>query len=210
MRLKLKKNNHLLILLRNAVSDLLCCLDNLEAGHDRTLDNNLRMIFEDYCLALNIRGVEEAYELFLKGKLQASTTVTFAKKKEGLDSFGRLYGFYSDISHHKDYNLLARQVVCINGKVNHFSHLKSIDKNRLYVQLNKLLMISLLLRLIGEEAEKIGAVYNVNLYFLEKSEDGYIKNLNIPENHFMMRLIEEYNKHRNIKKGEMYAGRISS
>src|ERR1700685_3691311 len=42
------------IVLRNIISDLCCCLDSLERGGCRTIDNNLRMAFEDYCCALQL------------------------------------------------------------------------------------------------------------------------------------------------------------
>ena len=69
------------LVLRNIISDLCCCLDSLERGGCRTIDNNLRMSFEDYCCALQLHADPKAYALFLKEDLDVPKAVTFAKKQ---------------------------------------------------------------------------------------------------------------------------------
>ena len=142
-------------MLNNSISDLLCCLDSLERGHCRTIENNLRMIFEDYCCALHISKDENTYIRFLKGDHQASNSISYAKKAQKMEEIGQLYGYLSNISHHKDPNLLGRQIVSITGGDTFFSHLKPIDPKRLTLQVVSLLSILHLLRGGAELAEEI-------------------------------------------------------
>ncbi len=68
-------------MLQNTVLDLCCALDSLERGHSRTLANNLMMIFENYCVVLQLQSDSRAYSIFLKGDFESSKAVTLAKKQ---------------------------------------------------------------------------------------------------------------------------------
>ena len=77
------------LVLRNIISDLCCCLDSLERGGCRTIDNNLRMSFEDYCCALQLHADPKAYALFLKEDLDVHTfNAVFAEVANGLRNKG--------------------------------------------------------------------------------------------------------------------------
>ena len=177
-----KKTLDILLILRNSISDLLCCLDSLERGHDRTVDNNLRMAFEHYCIMLQIYEDKKAYARFLEGKLSASGAVSFAKKKKGFEAFGPIYSNYSIISHHEKYCLIARQIVSIKNNTELYMHLKPIDNNKIYPQISRLLFIALLLRFIGQAGERAAADILKELYFLEKHEGNLKPNPRIKEN----------------------------
>lgn len=176
-------------MLYNSISDLFCCLDAFERGHDRTISNNLRMILEDYCCVIQINKDEAAYKQFSNNKHLASKSVGYAKKThENRKFLGNLYGELSKISHHNGKHLLARQTVSIKNGCELYSHLKPIDPNRLYGQINHLLMINHLFLSIAELAEEI-CINNLETpYFLTKSKDGWQRNLNTKECEFIQKL----------------------
>lgn len=180
------------LVLRNIISDLYCCLDSLERGGCRTLLNNLRMAFEDYCLALQLHADPKAYTLFLKDELDAPKAVTFAKKqREGYKDFGQLYGLFSNISHHSQLTLLARQVVSIENDVVCYAHLKPINPTKLTPQVSNLVFIGFLLIEIGVLAEEICLDLIDKPYFGIKTSEGYQKRFDTPEAIFMLKLIEK-------------------
>lgn len=147
------KKTHLLMMLHNCISDLCCCLDSIERGHDRTVLNNLRMVFEDFCCVLHMQNEDKIYKNFISNRHTATDSIGPAKKLRPNDkSFKWLYGELSKISHHKNVELLARQMVSREGQL---SHLKPISPNKLSIQVFPILIIINFLRSIGKEAEKI-------------------------------------------------------
>ena len=179
-------------ILRNIISDLCCCLDSLERGGCRTIDNNLRMAFEDYCCAVQLYADPKAYSVFLKADLDAPKSVTFAKKQcEGYEDFGRLYGHFSSISHHSGPLLLARQIVSIENEMVCYAHLKPIKPTELTAQISKLIFIAFLLIEIGMLAEKISLDLIDTPYFGIKSQQGYQKRFDTPEAIFIRKLAKK-------------------
>lgn len=143
----------LLVMLRNCISDLCCCLDSLERGHDRTVFNNIRMIFEDFCCVVHMNYDQKIFEKFLKGNHYASKSVGPAKNLRPNDAkLSVLYGELSKISHHTCPELVARQMISRDGIL---SHLKPIDLKKLHVQVNPLCMIIDFLKSIAEVAEQV-------------------------------------------------------
>lgn len=186
------KEAHIITLLRNTVSDLCCCLDVLERGAERTLVNNLRMTFEDYCLGLQVQFDPKAYHLFLKEDLQTPKAVTFAKNlKIGFEDFGILYRHFSKISHNSQLELLARQVVSIQDGVVQYTHLKTINPNCLIPQISNLSFIAFLLMEIGLLVEEICISQNTALHFGEKTTKGYKKRLDTPGAIFLIKLLDK-------------------
>jgi hypothetical protein len=147
------KLTFLLIMLRNCISDICCNLDSLERGHDRTVLNNLRMTFEDFCCALHMHDDNTIYEKFLCGKHSASKSIDPAGKlRLNNPEFKSIYGRLSKVSHHMLPQLLARQMVSREGLL---SHLKPLVPNRLHIQVYPLMIIVDFLRSIGEFAEEM-------------------------------------------------------
>ncbi len=189
-----KRKSDLMIMMSNSVSDICCCLDGLERGHDRTIENNLRMIFEDFYSVLYMSENEKAYNDFVKSDLTLNDALLFSKRQPGFEKFGSLYGLQSKVAHHyQNYNLLARQIVSINenGEVL-FSHLKLIQHIKLTGFLSKLLSITFFLRAIGELAEKISIDILKDPYFWIKSENNLERNFNIEEQPFLEALISKW------------------
>ncbi|MFI0435340.1 MAG: hypothetical protein ACH350_06405 [Parachlamydiaceae bacterium] len=177
------------LVLRNIISDLCCCLDSLERGGCRTIDNNLRMSFEDYCCALQLHADPKAYALFLKEDLDVPKAVTFAKKqRQGYEDFGQLYGHFSSISHHSRLILLARQVVSIENDMVCYAHLKPINPTKLTAQISRLIFIAFLLIEIGVLAEEICLDLVDTPYFGIKTPEGYQKRFDTPEALFILKL----------------------
>ena len=181
-----------ILILRNIISDLCCCLDSLERGGNRTITNNLRMAFEDYCCAIAIQWNPKAYSLFLKKKLDIPRQVSFAKKyREGYEDFGKIYGMLSDISHHSKLSLVTRQVLFIERDIVYYAHLKPINPNKLIFQASSLRFIAFLLIEVGTMAEEICIDLIERPYFGIKTFEGYQKNLNIPEVIFSIKFDEK-------------------
>lgn len=180
------------LMLRNTISDLCSCLDALERGGDRTLQNNLRMAFEDFCLAVQLHWDTKAYDLFLKEKLSVPDAVPFAKKhKEGCQDFGRMYGLFSKISHHSRLLLLARQILFIDAKRNLIclAHLRPVNPAKLIPQVTNLTLIAFLLIEIGVLTEEMcHLIVDKPLYFGMKTSQGYEKRFDTPEAIFIMKL----------------------
>ena len=182
------------IVLRNIISDLCCCLDSLERGACRTIDNNLRMAFEDYCCALQLNVDPKAYGLFLKEKFDISKAISFAKKyDQRYEDFGELYGRFSNISHHSRLILLARQIVSIENDVICYAHLKPINPTKLTAQISKLSFIAFLLIEIGVLGEEICLDLIDMPYFGCKTPEGYQRRLDTDEAIFILRLAEKTN-----------------
>lgn len=178
-----EKKTYLLVMLRNCISDICCCLDSLERGHQRTIDNNTRMIFEDFCCVVHINNDDKIYQKFLKGEHQASKSIGHAKKLRPNDAkFKHLYGKLSEISHHVDPSLIARQMLTRDGLL---SHLKPIDPKKLRNQVTPLLPLIDILRSIGEFAEEMCLQFLETPYFwlkpstrnIETSADKIIQQL---------------------------------
>lgn len=180
------KTHNLLVMLRNCVSDICCCLDSVERGCDRTVLNNLRMVFEDFCCALHMYNNQSIYEKFLADKHSATDSIGPAGKLRPNDTkFKWIYGELSKASHHKSANFLARQMVTREGLL---SHLKPINPDRLYIQVNPLLIIVDFLRSIGEFAEEM-CLYCLNTpyFWINLSE----RNLATKEDELIRRLAEK-------------------
>lgn len=143
---------HLLMMSRNLLSDCCCCLDALERGHDRTISNNLRMILEDLSCIMEASENEKVYADLLKGKHQASQSISFVDKLYPGQDLKLSYGKLSKISHHKSDGLFVRQWINQHGLL---SHVKPFDPNQCQPQLEMLLMIIHFARLAGEVAEKL-------------------------------------------------------
>lgn len=181
----LKKHN-LLIMLRNSISDICCCLDSLERGHDRTILNNLRMIFEDFCCVLHIHSDNAVYEKFLANKHSATDSIGPAGKLRPNDTkFKWIYGELSKVSHHKAVELIARQMVTREGPL---SHLKPINPDRLHIQVYPLMIILDFLRSIGEVAEEMCLHLLAAPYFWTSSSE---RNLTTKEDDLIRRLFEK-------------------
>lgn len=177
------------LILRNIISDLCCCLDSLERGSNRTVTNNLRMAFEDYCCAIQIQWDPKAYTLFLNEKLDVPKAITFAKKfREGYGDFGEIYGKLSNISHHTKLTLLDRQVLSIENNTACYAHLKPINPNKLTSQMSDLIFIAFLLIELGTMAEEICIDLIENPYFGIKTSQGYQKRLDTSEALFIVKL----------------------
>ncbi len=180
------------LVLRNIISDLCCCLDSLERGGCRTIDNNLRMAFEDYCCALQLYADPKAYPLFLKEDLDIPQAITFAKKhRQGYEDFGQLYGHFSSILHHSRLILLARQVVSIENAMVCYAHLKPINPIKLTGQISKLIFIAFFLIEIGMLAEEICLGLIEAPYFGIKTPEGFQKRFDTPEAIFILKLAEK-------------------
>lgn len=186
------------LMLRNIISDLCSCLDGLERGGDRTVSNNLRMTFEDYCCAVQLHWDPKAYDLFVQEKLDIPGAVPFAKKlREGYQDFGRIYGLFSKISHHSQLALLARQILSIEHENSAIciAHLKPINPDKLIPQVINLAFIAFLLMEIGALAEEMClAIVDMPLYFGIKTPDGYEKNFDIPEVAFILKLADKLDR----------------
>ncbi len=157
------KKTFLLVMLRNCISDICCCIDALERGHERTVLNNLRMVFEDLCCVIHIYHDNETYAKFLNANHQASASVGPTKKLRPSDEvFHTLYGELSKISHHGFPELIARQMIAREGLL---SHLKPINANRLYTQITPIMIVILLTRIIGEFSEEICLNNLLKFYF---------------------------------------------
>lgn len=143
---------HLLMMSRNLLSDCCCCLDALERGHDRTISNNLRMILEDLSCIMEATENEKVYAALLKGKHQASQSISFADKLYPGQDLKLTYGKLSKISHHKSDALFVRQWINRHGLL---SHIKPFDPNHCQQQLEVLQMIIHFARLAGEVAEQL-------------------------------------------------------
>lgn len=183
-----KRSLDIIILIRNCVSDILCCLDSLERGHNKTIDNNLRMIFEHCCLSIWIFHKDDVYADFINDNISAQKAVNFAKPYLGGGHMGYIYNIYSKVTHHQLYSLLARQIVSIRDGKELYMHLKPIDVDKTYTYLNHLSLIIILLRFLGEHAERVCAPIIQDFYFLQKIGKDYQSNLNISEQLFIDRL----------------------
>lgn len=170
-------------MLRNCISAICCCLDSLERGHDRTVLNNLRMVFEDFCCTLHMHNDNAIYEKFLLSKHSATDSIGPARKLRPNDKkFKWIYGELSKVSHHKLVEFLARQMVSREGLL---SHLKPLNPKRLHIQVFPLMIIVDFLRSIGEFAEEICLHLLPTPYFwlspseqnLETKEDMLIRKL---------------------------------
>lgn len=175
----------LLVMLRNCISDICCCLDSLERGHNRTVWNNFRMIFEDFCLILHIHYDEEVFNKFINGNHQASKSVGAAKTLRPNDAkFKSLYGELSKISHHVLPELIARQMVTKEGLI---SHLKPFNSDKLDIQSNPILFIIDFLRSIGELAEELCLEFLPKPYFWIKPST---RNLATTSDRIILKLIQ--------------------
>ena len=161
------KKTLLLLMLRNCISDICCCLDSLERGHERTVLNNLRMVFEDFCCVIHIHNDDVIYQKFINGQHQASKSIGTAKKlRVGDKKFDFLYGELSKVFHHVRPELIARQMQTRDGQL---SHLKLINEKCLDVPKTPLYIIIDFLRSIGEFAEEICLNFLPSPYFWIKS-----------------------------------------
>jgi hypothetical protein len=177
---------HVFLMLHNCISDLCCCLDSIERGHDRTVLNNLRMVFEDFCCALHISSSHLVYEKFITNKHSATDSIGPAGKLRPNDAkFKHLYGELSKVSHHKAAELLARQMATRNGPL---THLKSINPSRLHLQIYPLLIIVDFLRSICEVTEELCLHVLPNPYFWIKPGE---PNLSTQEDALILCLIEK-------------------
>lgn len=175
--------------MRNAISNLYCCLDSLERGHDRTVTSNLRMAFEDYCYAIAIHWNAEYYSLFMKEDLKVGQAISFAKKNRGNHKhFGELYGILSKITHHYDSTLLVRQILSMVGDVQYYAHLKPINPNKLFPQVFNLSLIAFLLLEVGAMAEEICIDLAEKPYFGIKILQEYQRSFDTSEDIFLIKL----------------------
>jgi hypothetical protein len=171
LKVKSIQNNakylRLLMMSRNLLSDCCCCLDALERGPERTIQNNLRMILEDLCCIIDASENENTYAELGKGKQQASRSITFASKLYPHE-IGRTYGRLSKISHHMIPSYIVRQWVNPEGLI---SHLKPFDFNLCQIQLDMLTMIIHFAGLVGEVAEKFCVDELKTPYFWTKQKN---------------------------------------
>jgi len=142
----------LLHILRNMISDCCCCMDALERGHDRTVFNNIRMVFEDFSCVVHAKSDPAVLEKLLEGKYQASKSISFLRDKYPTHEFHKTYGILSRLSHHARKGLIARQWVNESGII---SHLKPFDPDRIMPKLDVLMMIIHLVRMGSEVAEEL-------------------------------------------------------
>jgi hypothetical protein len=183
-----EKKSFSIITLRNSVSDILCCLDALERGHEQTVWNNLRMVFESFCLIFHMHNENHIFEALKQGKHKTPKSVTYTTSKLRYKESGYLYGELSKISHQSQFALFARQLIASPRTTAIFSHIKPISQDKFIPQINFLLFISFLLRSIAELTEEICINELVHPYFLKKNEAGFQRNLNTKEDEFIQNL----------------------
>lgn len=181
-----EKKLYLIIMLRNLISDILCCLDAIERGHEQTVANNLRMTLEGFCLVFHMHKENSVFEDFKHGKHDTPKSVTYTTKfKPSYNTLGRLYGELSKISHQSRFDLIARQIIERPNTTAIFSHIKPINQSNFKSQTNFLLLIILILRSIAELAEEICINNLEQPYFWKKNESGFQQKLNTKEDEFM-------------------------
>lgn len=134
------------------LSDCCCCLDAFERGHERTVQNNLRMILEDFCSIVEASENDSVFTALQQGKHQASRSISFATSKYPKLDIGNMYGELSKTSHHKEQGLFTRQWTNPRGII---SHIKPFNPNLGNTQGDILFRIMLFARIVGEVAEKL-------------------------------------------------------
>ncbi len=174
-----EKRNLLMIMLWNSMSDIFCCMDALERGHEQTVFNNLRMILENFCFVFEITQDKTYYiwEEFKKSRYSTQKSVgeISNKFKKRFKDLYTLYRHLSGISHQSQFYLIARQLVSRPTDIAIFSHLKPINQEKFKTQINILLIIIFLSRSIAELAEEFCIDLLDKPYFGEKTQAGWQK-----------------------------------
>lgn len=172
------KQTVLLIMLKNAQSDLLCCLDNVERGHGQTVENNIRMVVESFCLVFHVHNDETdiAWQNYQKNKHETPESISYCKKNSAYyKKIGHLYGLLSNISHQSKIENVARN---IDRSGTHY-----LLKPFTYSEYNqcRIAFIVMLFYETAKLAEEIAISKLQQPYFWVKIDKGWQENTNLPE-----------------------------
>ena len=169
----------LTLLLSNTLSDLLCCFDSFERGHDQTVDNNLRMILEALCLAIHMfeDKTDQIFTKYMKNKHHVPDSIPYCKNNyPNYQNIGSLYGLLSKISHNSESFRVVRNIDRVTKAVYYLKPFK-YDLNN---QIQLILILHLFFQL-SKLAEEITISDIKEPYFWKKIDKGWEERTDLPE-----------------------------